>query len=78
MPKRYNQWVSDPAAPMPDFDTSVAHQVSRFFDGLSLVPPGVVYVHTRRPDPGTEVPGGVTSAHGGVGRKPGRTPASQA
>jgi len=63
---------------MPDFDTSVAHQVSRFFDGLSLVPPGVVYVHTRRPDPGTEVPGGVTSAHGGVGRKPGRTPASQA
>ncbi len=70
--RRYNERVSTP-------QTLRSHaQVSRFFDGLSLVPPGVVYVHTWRPDPGTEIPGGVTSAHGGVGRKPGRTPASQA
>ncbi len=31
MPRRYNQWVSDPAAPMPDFDTSVAHP-ARVYD----------------------------------------------
>ena len=63
--RRYNERVSTP-------QTMRNHaEVCRFFDGLSLVSPGVVYVHTWRPDPGSEVPGDVTSAHGGVGRKPG-------
>jgi hypothetical protein len=63
--RRYNERVSTP-------QTMRNHaEVCRFFDGLTLVPPGVVYVHTWRPDPGSEVPGDVTSAHGGVGRKPG-------
>ena len=62
--KRYNERVSTP-------QTLRTHaEVCRFFDGLSLVPPGVVYVHTWRPDPGDEVPADTTSAHGGVARKP--------
>jgi hypothetical protein len=62
--KKYNERVSTP-------QTLRTHaEVCRFFDGLSLVPPGVVYVHTWRPDPGDEVPEGTTSAHGGVARKP--------
>jgi hypothetical protein len=61
--KRYNERVSTP-------QTMRTHaEVCRFFDGLSLVPPGVVYVHTWRPDPDTPAPAEVTSAHGGVGRK---------
>jgi len=64
--RRYNERVSTP-------QTLRSHaEVCRFFDGLSLVPPGVVYVHTWRPDPGSEVPEGITSAHGGLGRKPER------
>ena len=43
--RRYNERVSTP-------QTLRTHgEVYRFFDGLSLVPPGVVYVHTWRPDP---------------------------
>jgi S-adenosyl methyltransferase len=62
--RRYNERVSTP-------QTLRTHeQVSRFFDGLDLVPPGVVYVHTWRPDPGDDVPDDATSAHGGVARKP--------
>ena len=41
----------------------------RFFDGLDLVPPGVIYVHTWRPEPGDIVPPDGVSAHGGVARK---------
>jgi len=64
--RRYNERVATP-------QTLRSHaEVCRFFDGLSLVPPGVVYVHTWPPDPGTAVPEGVTAAHGGVSRKPGR------
>jgi len=44
-------------------------QVCRFFDGLQLVPPGVVYVHTWRADPDDEPPTELTSAHGGMARK---------
>jgi S-adenosyl methyltransferase len=62
--RRYNERVSTPQTPRTH------EQVSRFFDGLDLVPPGVVYVHTWRPDPGDDVPGDATSAHGGVARKP--------
>jgi S-adenosyl methyltransferase len=62
--KRYNERVSTP-------QTMRTHaEVSRFFDGLELVPPGVVYVHTWRPDPGDIVPTDGVSAHGGVARKP--------
>ncbi len=62
--KRYNERVSTP-------QTLRSHaQVCRFFDGLQLVPPGVVYVHTWRADPDDEPTTEVTSAHGGVARKP--------
>jgi S-adenosyl methyltransferase len=62
--RRYNERVSTP-------QTLRSHaQVCRFFDGLQLVPPGVVYVHTWRPDPGDEPAAELTSAHGGVARKP--------
>jgi hypothetical protein len=62
--RRYNERVATP-------QTLRTHaQVSRFFDGLELVPPGVVYVHTWRPDPGDIVPPGGVSAHGGLARKP--------
>jgi hypothetical protein len=45
-------------------------EVTRFFDGLELVPPGVVYVHTWHPDPGDDAPADARSAYGGVARKP--------
>jgi hypothetical protein len=62
--RRYNERVSTP-------QTLRSHaEVCRFFGGLQLVPPGAVYVHTWRADPGDEAPAGTTSAHGGVGRKP--------
>jgi hypothetical protein len=83
--RRYNERVSTPQK------MRTHGEVCRFFDGLSLVPPGVVYVHTWRPDPSNDVSGdaddvsgdaddvspdadhareNVTSAHGGVARKP--------
>jgi O-methyltransferase involved in polyketide biosynthesis len=43
-------------------------EVCRFFDGMELIPPGVVPVHTWRPLPGEEVPPDATSAHGGLAR----------
>lgn len=45
-------------------------QVARFFDGLDMVPPGVVAAQSWRPDisPDTGMPLGV---YAGVGRKPG-------
>src|SRR5437667_343049 len=62
--KRYNERVATP-------QTLRSHaQVCRFFDGLQLVPPGVVYVHTWRADPDDEPPTELTSAHGGMARKP--------
>ncbi len=62
--KRYNERVSTPQT-LRDRD-----QVSRFFNGLDLVPPGLVYVHAWRPDPGDAAPEGGVSAYGGVARKP--------
>jgi hypothetical protein len=62
--RRYNQRVSTPQT------LRTREQVTRFFDGLELVPPGVVYVHTWRPDPGDVAPADGHSAHGGVARKP--------
>ncbi len=43
-------------------------QISRYFDGLELLPPGVVTVSQWRPEPGQE--GVVVSCAGGVARKP--------
>ncbi|HEY1640720.1 MAG TPA: SAM-dependent methyltransferase [Streptosporangiaceae bacterium] len=63
--RRYNERVSTPQT------LRTREQVARFFDGLDLVPPGLVYVHTWRPDPGDAAPPDATSAHGGVARKPG-------
>ena len=62
--RRYNERVSTPQT------LRTREEVARFFDGLELVPPGLVYVHTWRPDPGDPVPPEGKSAHGGVARKP--------
>jgi hypothetical protein len=62
--RRYNERVSTPQT------LRTLPEVSRFFDGLDLVPPGVVYVHTWRPGPGDIVPPDGVSAYGGVARKP--------
>jgi hypothetical protein len=62
--KRYNERVATPQT------LRNRAEVTRFFDGLDLVPPGVVYVHAWRPDPGDVPPADGVSAHGGVARKP--------
>jgi S-adenosyl methyltransferase len=62
--RRYNERVSTPQT------LRTREEVERFFDGLEPVPPGIVYVHTWRPDPGDIVPPDGKSAHGGVARKP--------
>ena len=62
--KRYNERVATPQT------LRNRAEVTRFFDGLDLVPPGVVYVHAWRPDPGDVAPADGVSAHGGVARKP--------
>jgi len=61
--RRYNELVSVP-------QTRRTHaQVSRFFDGLELLEPGVVQLHQWHPA-GELVPPKAVSSHGGVGRKP--------
>jgi len=45
-------------------------EVSRFFDGLELVEPGVVQLHRWRPDAGDLDPHRELANYGGVGRKP--------
>ncbi len=62
--RRYNERVSTPQT------LRTRDEVARFFLGLDLVPPGLVYVHTWRPDPGDVAPADDVSAHGGVARKP--------
>jgi hypothetical protein len=62
--RRYNERVSTPQT------LRTRAEVSRFFDGLDLVPPGLVYVHTWRPGPDDIVPPNGVSAYGGVARKP--------
>ena len=61
--KRYNERVSTPQT------LRNRSEVMRFFGGLDLVPPGLVYVHVWRPDPGDVPPADGVSAHGGVARK---------
>jgi hypothetical protein len=45
-------------------------QVSRFFDGLDLVEPGVVQLHRWRPGSGVDDTGRDLAAYGAVARKP--------
>jgi hypothetical protein len=61
--RRYNERVSTPQT------LRTRDEVTRFFEGLDLVAPGVVYVHDWRPDPGDAPPEGGVSAYGGVARK---------
>jgi hypothetical protein len=44
--------------------------VTRFFDGLDLVEPGVVQPHRWRPDPDGPPPAGESSNWAGVARNP--------
>jgi S-adenosyl methyltransferase len=43
--------------------------VSAFFDGLAMVPPGLVQLHRWRPDPDADVSYQIP-AYSGIGRKP--------
>jgi S-adenosyl methyltransferase len=45
-------------------------QVTRFFDGLELLEPGVVQLNTWRPDPGEPDPGVEISSWAGLAKKP--------
>jgi S-adenosyl methyltransferase len=44
-------------------------EIERFFDGLEIIEPGVVWMAEWRPDPGTWPAGRRDSLYGGVGRK---------
>jgi S-adenosyl methyltransferase len=44
-------------------------QVTKFFDGLELIEPGVVQLNKWRPDPGDVDPGIEISSWAGLGRK---------
>ncbi len=67
MTKRVNQRMSGPQATMRD-----RAAVTRFFDGLELLEPGVVQPQQWRPEPGLLGPPQVT-AWCGVARKPDRS-----
>ena len=45
-------------------------EIERFFDGLEIIEPGVVWMAAWRPDPATRPAGRPNSLYGGVGRKP--------
>jgi hypothetical protein len=63
MTRRVNERMSGPKATMRDRAT-----ITRFFDGLDLLEPGVVQSQQWRPEPGTLSPSQVT-AWSGVARK---------
>jgi S-adenosyl methyltransferase len=63
MTRRMNQRLKGPKATVRDRD-----QVTRFFDGLELLEPGVVEPPQWRPDPGAPAPSDVT-IWCGAGRK---------
>jgi hypothetical protein len=44
-------------------------EIERFFDGFEILDPGVVWMASWRPDPGTRPVGRTNSLFGGVGRK---------
>jgi hypothetical protein len=62
--RRYNESVVTPVT-LRTFD-----QVSRFFDGLELVEPGIVQCHRWHPGPGVSVDEYEVAGWGAVGRKP--------
>jgi SAM-dependent methyltransferase len=62
--RRYNERVATPQT------LRSRTEVARFFEGLDLVAPGLVYVHEWRPGPADAAPEGAASAYGGVARKP--------
>jgi hypothetical protein len=62
MARRVNQHVARPTTPR-DYAT-----VSGFFDGLELVPPGIVRVPEWRPD-SLESAASASTQWGGVGQK---------
>jgi hypothetical protein len=45
-------------------------QVSRFFDGLDMVEPGLVQLHRWRPDTDDPAQDSELANYGGVGRRP--------
>jgi SAM-dependent methyltransferase len=63
MTKRVNERMSGPRATMRDRDA-----ITRFFDGLDLVEPGVVQPQQWRPDPGELSPLQVTAWCGVAGK----------
>jgi len=63
MTRRVNERMSGPKATMRDRAT-----ISRFFNGLELLEPGMVQPQQWRPDPGALVPAQVT-AWCGIARK---------
>ena len=62
--RRYNQSVVTPVT-LRTFD-----QVSRFFDGLELIEPGIVQCHRWHPEPGVSAGEYEVAGWGAVGRKP--------
>ncbi len=62
--QRYNSRVTTPQT------RRSREEVTRFFDGLELVDPGVVQPHRWRPDPDGPPPAGESSAWAGLARKP--------
>jgi hypothetical protein len=62
--RRYNESVVTPVT-LRTFD-----QVSRFFDSLELVDPGIVQCHRWHPRPGSSVGDYEVAGWGAVGRKP--------
>ena len=61
--RRYNERVKVPQTRRTHAETL------RFFDGLQVVPPGLVQCHRWRPDPGATGLDESVSAWGGVARK---------
>ncbi|MFJ9721992.1 SAM-dependent methyltransferase [Streptomyces sp. NPDC101209] len=51
------------------YNLRTVEDITRFFDGLELVDPGVVSVTQWRPEPGSAAPE-VVAEHGGLARKP--------
>jgi len=62
--RRYNERVSTQQT-LRSLD-----EVGRFFDGLELVPPGLVMVHQWHPGPDDAPPPDGLSAYGAIARKP--------
>ena len=62
--KRYNQNVATHQT------LRTRAEVTRFFDGLELLDPGMEQWHLWRPDPGDQPDADLKSGHAGVARKP--------